>query len=349
MINVKAHGATGNGSTDDTRAVQSAINAVSGADALYFPAGVYKLTAPLTMVGISIHLYGDGHRISILHWASTGGLTFSTTNIAQQLIVSDLTLETEVANGGTAISGSWPSIASSNNVGPAIRNVEILGTTSSAYWTRCIDLANAFNGEMHDCFISSQGNRACLQGIRLTGNSTDFRMVNCEILFVDTGVEIVDTTEGVEIVNFLIVSVRVGIYCHMSAPAPLLNVSNSHISALAAAISIHNKPQASIQGNLLYQGAAGWLGIYLSPASGDARIGGNQCLDVSGESTPSGNGVVIAAADGVVVVGNNFRHMTTGVWVQTGSTNTLVTNNVFPQCPTLVFDQGTNSTLAFNV
>src|SRR5690348_17307591 len=161
MINVRTHGATGNGLTDDTSAVQSAINAVSGADAVYFPAGVYKLTSALIMRGISVHLYGDGGRISILHWVSTGGLTFSTTNIAQQLIVSNLTLETEVANGGTAISGSWPGISSSNNVGPAIRNVEILGTTSSAYWTRCVDLANAFNGEMHNCFLSSQGSRAC--------------------------------------------------------------------------------------------------------------------------------------------------------------------------------------------
>ena len=245
MINVKTFGAMGDGSTDDTSAVQSAINTVSGADAVYFPAGIYKLTSALIMNGMSVHLYGDGCRISILRWVSGGGLTYSTTDIAQTLIVSDLTLETEVANGGTAISGSWPSIGSSNNVGPAIQNVEILGATSSAYWTRCVDLANAFNGGMQNCFLSSQGNRACLHGIRLTGNSTDFRMANCEILFVDTGVEIVDTTQGVEIVNFFIVGVRVGIYCFMTAQQPLLNVSNSHISADAAAISLYDKPQAS--------------------------------------------------------------------------------------------------------
>lgn len=46
-VDVTAYGATGNGSTDDTAAIQKAINAANG-QGVYFPAGVYRVTRQLT-------------------------------------------------------------------------------------------------------------------------------------------------------------------------------------------------------------------------------------------------------------------------------------------------------------
>ena len=43
-FNVHAYGATGDGVTDDTAAVQRAFNAATAGDAVYFPAGTYVLT-----------------------------------------------------------------------------------------------------------------------------------------------------------------------------------------------------------------------------------------------------------------------------------------------------------------
>ena len=45
-VNVKDHGAVGNGTTDDTAAIQAAIDA---GGRTFFPAGTYKITAPLTL------------------------------------------------------------------------------------------------------------------------------------------------------------------------------------------------------------------------------------------------------------------------------------------------------------
>jgi hypothetical protein len=64
-INVKNYGATGNGVTDDSDAIQSALNAASNAGnaAVYFPAGTYVCS------GLSVNrqlCYGDGKLNSIL-------------------------------------------------------------------------------------------------------------------------------------------------------------------------------------------------------------------------------------------------------------------------------------------
>lgn len=48
-LNVKAFGATGNGTTDDTKAIQAALNAAPLGGVVYLPAGTYGISAPLTI------------------------------------------------------------------------------------------------------------------------------------------------------------------------------------------------------------------------------------------------------------------------------------------------------------
>ena len=59
-LNVKAYGATGDGATDDTTAIQAALTAVpSTGGTVYFPAGTYKITTKLTSKAYTT-LRGDG-------------------------------------------------------------------------------------------------------------------------------------------------------------------------------------------------------------------------------------------------------------------------------------------------
>ena len=74
-INVKDYGATGNGSTDDTTAIQAAINAaaiqntVQGAGysaRIYFPGGTYKVTTSLNIEALlAFVIQGDGTATTI--------------------------------------------------------------------------------------------------------------------------------------------------------------------------------------------------------------------------------------------------------------------------------------------
>lgn len=74
FINVKAttYGALGDGTTDDTAAIQEALDAAetAGGGTVFFPAGTYKTTAALT-VAAGVSLLGLGPAASILKLASS--------------------------------------------------------------------------------------------------------------------------------------------------------------------------------------------------------------------------------------------------------------------------------------
>ena len=67
MINVTDHGAVGDGSADDTIAVQAAFSAVpSGGGTVYFPPGVYRLTDTTLVRRSGTKIVGAGQNASIL-------------------------------------------------------------------------------------------------------------------------------------------------------------------------------------------------------------------------------------------------------------------------------------------
>lgn len=60
FVSVKDFGATGDGSTDDTSSIQTAINTVGPNGALYFPPGTYKVTSVITISENRVNLLGAG-------------------------------------------------------------------------------------------------------------------------------------------------------------------------------------------------------------------------------------------------------------------------------------------------
>ena len=85
-VNVKAYGATGDGTTDDTAACAAAIAAVIANPAggtVFFPNGTYKLTSQLTISTLApqaLRIYGEG-RSSVLLWLGTDyGFVANTTS-----------------------------------------------------------------------------------------------------------------------------------------------------------------------------------------------------------------------------------------------------------------------------
>ena len=118
-FDVKAFGATGDGSTDDHLAVNNAIAALNaaGGGVLYFPYGTYKMTAAITNITVPCRVIGDGINASTINQTSTSdALVIST---SQQCIVQDITLQCTSSYNAltiTAPSGSFNSRSMVNNV-----------------------------------------------------------------------------------------------------------------------------------------------------------------------------------------------------------------------------------------
>lgn len=75
IVSVKDFGAVGDGVTNDTTAIQNAINSVSnvgGSYTLYFPEGTYKLTAPLNIT-TALRIVGDGCSPYVTNTGNRGG------------------------------------------------------------------------------------------------------------------------------------------------------------------------------------------------------------------------------------------------------------------------------------
>jgi len=64
VVNVKAYGATGDGVTDDTAAINAAINAAAGTGTVHFPSGVFRHTG--ITINTNVSLSGEGMNATTL-------------------------------------------------------------------------------------------------------------------------------------------------------------------------------------------------------------------------------------------------------------------------------------------
>jgi hypothetical protein len=109
VANVLDFGATGDGSTDDTAAIQAAIDHIDnlGNGVVYVPTGTYKLTSPLLMpYGVSMR--GDGGTATIFSCLNCDCLNFDSASYDGGLMFySDFAV---TSHAGTT--GNWAAIVS---------------------------------------------------------------------------------------------------------------------------------------------------------------------------------------------------------------------------------------------
>ena len=109
VINVLDYGATGNGTTNDTAAIQAAIDAAQGTQQVFFPAGTYKVTATL-------NLYKGSNLIGINEsqgwWEYSAGFTgtkilFAPTVESDLFTVQDLPAPPQSFKGHVSVGGMY--------------------------------------------------------------------------------------------------------------------------------------------------------------------------------------------------------------------------------------------------
>lgn len=90
-VSVKDLGAVGNGTADDTAAIQAAIDRVEslGGGTVYFPKGTYKITDTLTIDSAGVYLNGEGWKSIITRSTDFGDTLLVTGNDTTGTVLSD--------------------------------------------------------------------------------------------------------------------------------------------------------------------------------------------------------------------------------------------------------------------
>jgi hypothetical protein len=247
--NVKDFGARGNGSADDTQAIQAAVNKTPSGGLVYFPPGTYRTTAPIRFnePNSSVHFRGCGD--TSLVTGNFAGFIFDRTNGNGE-------------RGGYVFEGL--KIVNSHPRGGGVRMLRAAGATfldCQIYADVCIDVTeNTFAvgirecdirgrnyqtsigilTKANQCVISGSDIVGCLNGIRAFASGT---IVGCRIEMCVVGAMLgmdagggAYSTNGVLLTSTSFEGCDTGIYAY--------HLGTSQISA----VSIQGQPYAPQEG-----------------------------------------------------------------------------------------------------
>lgn len=138
---VKTFGAKGNGTNDDTSAIQAAINNLgANGGAVVFPAGVYKTTATLT-VPEKVTLKGTGMRSSVISFSGAGYAIALGSASAKSMVYG-----TGVADMGVVLTNATSNgITLQTTAGAVVMNVYLEGLIPNSSTAVFVDGGNVAN------------------------------------------------------------------------------------------------------------------------------------------------------------------------------------------------------------
>lgn len=192
VYNVKAYGATGDGTTTDTTAIQNCINASVSGSYIWFPGGTYLVDAPLTAEGDRTFI-GAGWGRNTTYPGSMlkikSGATAATWK-KKGIITSEAYLGTDSKQGGDAYAPTGPICVSNlilsaggQTVGNAIvlmnwpciiDKIQIQDFNGTAAWD---ELTNGGDGQGYGIVLSGYG----FDGTAMTANCVQTRILHSRI------------------------------------------------------------------------------------------------------------------------------------------------------------------------
>lgn len=178
VFNVKdpAYGAKGDGTTDDTAAIQAAINACSAGGIVHLPIGTYKITTMLDVnnrSGVTVEGSGQGQiaatAASVLKWAGASGGTVFRVYSTQWSIFRDFTID------GNSLAGVGIDYTALNAVNTSQRNrfenITVRGITQSP--SRNIHVGSSTNDQISETLFKNVAMFGGGTGIYQEGTQTD--------------------------------------------------------------------------------------------------------------------------------------------------------------------------------
>ena len=153
--NVKAHGAVGDGTTDDTSAIQTTLNLTG---ITYFPSGTYKVTSNLSVPDATWMLCAPGATIAL----TAASVVFGSTSAVRYKTGCDIRVQGTAAAGKALVEGY--NLLGDHSFGPRQIVVTLSATTTSDLFHAHSVSAHGYADVKH---VISTSNFQCANGITL--------------------------------------------------------------------------------------------------------------------------------------------------------------------------------------
>lgn len=357
IVSVKDFGAVGNGTTDDTTAVQAAINA---GGSIYFPPGTYKLSSQITYTmpttSSSITIFGAGPGISKLVWAAGGGLQINYLGQFNTAHVRDLEFLTTSANVGVGLNLNQQAASIPNPANTAISDVTNCvfrgsdGYAGVYYWSvgvQCqgVSFVNFYGVDVTG-FNTIGGIGVLMQGTA-TVIPVIYKFQSCKFNYVTYGISYGNYVQGVSVNQCEFTGGQYGIISLASLSGlDLLSVTGSQFDVSIAGILTNTFIPGTQITNCFFIVSSNCVGINLNQA-GLYNIIGNEFHP---DGTPTNAigiaiGTTVSSYPGVITGNTIFGMSNSGIYLAAGSTAVNVQSNVYLTNGTNITNLGTSNTL----
>jgi hypothetical protein len=314
FLNVQAYGATGNGSTDDTAAIQSAVTAAGVlGNWLYIPPGTYKTTSTIDLPQ-SLRMTGPT-RTGITSKGANFDCRFAGPCFRRTVgsaTVADIALENFSVTGHQGTYGAGNGLTFINSFDITLNRIVV-----SDFGTNNISCTGGWALYMHDCYTATAGN------------------ANYYIDQADTVFDNCNSDGGTATPYDIYVTVN-GVNTQINGG--FIEGAGTDVIYIAA-------QQCSVNGVKINPTTATSTGLRLAATAYNATINGNRftyatnnngivvtagCYGyaISGNSVLSGAIAISLSEGNGTCIGNNVSGDTTGLKVTGGTYPHVVTGNV---------------------
>lgn len=331
VVNVKTRGATGNGSTDDTAAIQAAINQVAGTGGIVLvPPGTYMINAVTSLnLGNNMTLMMNGASLKAIPNNATSYAILNITGVSKVNVVGGTLIGDRIGHTGTT--GEWGmgiNVASASNV--LISAVTSSNAWGDGFYIGSSDSQGSGSSNISLCSVIASNNRR--QGLSITAangvsvNNSMFTYTNgtAPMCGIDIEPNAGNTVNNVQILNSNVqynngCGIQVGSPASTPGSNMITNVViknnivayNSIIGGMAAGIKIADDTSGhQVINNIVTNNLQDGIGL-MSGASNNI-VSGNVATNNGTVSNPS-NGI------GILTYDNSLNNTITGNIV-TGNT-----------------------------
>lgn len=354
VVNVKAFGAIGDGTTDDSDAIQAAINHLTaqGGGLVCVVPGEYRITKPLLVNDALVSFLGAGSSASEIRADATDALRIVASGFAdkERIFISKLGF-TSTTNGVHKALEYQGKPGSSLGAQLTVELCSFRGVSNGTAWRNPIILNDAkFSEILSNFFRGNTSDFTKTVATVLINNSTDVKILNNYIYWSDTGIDITGFSEGIYVSGSHFVPVNRGV--RHTGTGNLVWVVYNHIAANVSAITFGSSGVNSVNhsqafGNLIFKrGESTSNFVAIQSFSNKNTIIGNEVLIPGGGSVGgTQNGIVVYSnSEYTRVIGNQIANMDSGIIIQSGAKNTILVGNTFLNVSDQIVDQGTNTT-----